>query len=220
MPATTSGTAQQSARRTLHTADYERGVKWQDCGGRARRSIRYGASPASALYLRDDRRSARGGIPRESACPIPAGPAVPPPRGSTRAQPSWTARQTHRHADADRRYLADYRPPRPRPASPRRAHRPPLRTILLRRCPRPPRTDPDPVLPGSGGRWAIGVYLASSGQFTESELPASFGPAAGIRNEKSMPPLFLRAFRNRLLTALIRRRRSRARKCEHEVFPG
>lgn len=169
--------------------DYERGVKWQDCGGRTRRSIRDGASPASALYLRDDRRSARGGISRENACPIPAGPAVPPPGGSTRAQPSWTARQIHRHADADRRYLADYRPPRPRLALPRRAHRPPLRTILLRRCPRPPRTDPDPALPGIrrplGHRGVPGQkrpvhrvrtarLFRAGGRYPEQEVDATF----------------------------------------------
>jgi len=32
---------------------------------------------------------------------------------------------------------------------------------------------------GSADRWAIGIYLASSGQYTESELPASFGPQTG-----------------------------------------
>jgi hypothetical protein len=32
---------------------------------------------------------------------------------------------------------------------------------------------------GSADRWAIGIYLASTGQYTESELPASFGPTTG-----------------------------------------
>ena len=32
---------------------------------------------------------------------------------------------------------------------------------------------------GSADRWAIGIYLASTGQSTESELPATFGPATG-----------------------------------------
>ena len=112
-----------------------------------------------------------------------------PPRGSTRAQPSWTARQTHRHADADRRYLADYRPPRPRLAPPRRAHRPPLRTILLRRCPRPPRTHPDPALPGirrpPGHRGVPGQQrpvhrvrtarlFRGGGRYPEQEVDATF----------------------------------------------
>jgi hypothetical protein len=29
---------------------------------------------------------------------------------------------------------------------------------------------------GSADRWAIGIWLASTGQYTEAELPASFGP--------------------------------------------
>ena len=37
------------------------------------------------------------------------------------------------------------------------------------------------ILPGH--RWAIGIYLASSGQYTESELPASFGPTTGTPEE-------------------------------------
>ena len=32
---------------------------------------------------------------------------------------------------------------------------------------------------GSAGQWAIAIYKASTGQYTESELPGSFGPAAG-----------------------------------------
>jgi hypothetical protein len=32
---------------------------------------------------------------------------------------------------------------------------------------------------GDPGNWAIGIYKASTGQYTESELPASFGGAAG-----------------------------------------
>jgi hypothetical protein len=36
---------------------------------------------------------------------------------------------------------------------------------------------------GSADRWAIGIYLASSGQYTESELPASFGPKTGTPEE-------------------------------------
>jgi hypothetical protein len=36
---------------------------------------------------------------------------------------------------------------------------------------------------GSAGRWAIGIYRASSGQYTQSELPASFGPKTGTREQ-------------------------------------
>jgi hypothetical protein len=47
----------------------------------------------------------------------------------------------------------------------------------------PGHREPTPILrlryQGSADRWAIGIYLASSGQYTESELPASFGPKTG-----------------------------------------
>ena len=43
--------------------------------------------------------------------------------------------------------------------------------------------EPAPILrlryQGSADRWAIGIYRASSGQYSESELPGSFGPATG-----------------------------------------
>jgi hypothetical protein len=32
---------------------------------------------------------------------------------------------------------------------------------------------------GSADHWAIAIYKASTGQYTESELPGSFGPATG-----------------------------------------
>jgi hypothetical protein len=53
---------------------------------------------------------------------------------------------------------------------------------------RPPgRREPTPILrlryQGSADRWAIGIYLASSGQYTESELPTSFGPKTGTPEE-------------------------------------
>jgi len=35
------------------------------------------------------------------------------------------------------------------------------------------------VAKGSADRWAIGIYQASIGQYTESELPGSFGPVTG-----------------------------------------
>ena len=47
----------------------------------------------------------------------------------------------------------------------------------------PGHHEPTPILrlryQGSADRWAIGIYLASSGQYTESELPTSFGPKTG-----------------------------------------
>jgi hypothetical protein len=36
---------------------------------------------------------------------------------------------------------------------------------------------------GSADCWAIGIFLANSGQYTESELPASFGPKTGTPEE-------------------------------------
>ena len=51
----------------------------------------------------------------------------------------------------------------------------------------PGHREPRPILrlryQGSAGRWAIGIYRASSGQYTESELPASFGPKTGTPEE-------------------------------------
>jgi hypothetical protein len=51
----------------------------------------------------------------------------------------------------------------------------------------PGHREPTPILrlryQGSADRWAIGIYLASSGQYTESELPGSFGPKAGTPEE-------------------------------------
>ena len=47
----------------------------------------------------------------------------------------------------------------------------------------PGRSEPTPILrlryQGSADNWAIGIYKASAGQYTESELPGSFGPATG-----------------------------------------
>ncbi len=44
----------------------------------------------------------------------------------------------------------------------------------------PGHREPTPILrlryQGSADRWVIGIYMASTGQYTESELPASFGP--------------------------------------------
>jgi hypothetical protein len=47
----------------------------------------------------------------------------------------------------------------------------------------PGHREPTPILrlryQGSADCWAIGIYLASSGQYTETELPTSFGPKTG-----------------------------------------
>jgi hypothetical protein len=47
----------------------------------------------------------------------------------------------------------------------------------------PGHREPAPILrlryQGSADHWAIGIYKASTGQYTETELPGSFGPAAG-----------------------------------------
>ena len=51
----------------------------------------------------------------------------------------------------------------------------------------PGHREPTPILrlryQGSADRWAIGIHLASSGQYTEFELPASFGPKTGTPEE-------------------------------------
>jgi hypothetical protein len=56
---------------------------------------------------------------------------------------------------------------------------------------RPGHREPTPILrlhyQGSAERWAIGIYLASSGQYTESELLASFGPKTGTLKQTGIP---------------------------------
>jgi hypothetical protein len=51
----------------------------------------------------------------------------------------------------------------------------------------PGHREPTPILrllyQGSADRWAIGIYQASRGQYTESEPPTSFGPKTGIPEE-------------------------------------
>ena len=51
----------------------------------------------------------------------------------------------------------------------------------------PGEREPAPILrlryQGSAGHWAIGIYLASTDQYTESELPTSFGPKTGPPEE-------------------------------------
>ena len=47
----------------------------------------------------------------------------------------------------------------------------------------PGHREPTPILrlryQGSPDEWAIGIYKASTGQYSETELPGSFGPATG-----------------------------------------
>jgi len=47
----------------------------------------------------------------------------------------------------------------------------------------PGHREPTPILrlrwQGSADHWAIGIYKASTGQYSENELPGSLGPAAG-----------------------------------------
>ena len=47
----------------------------------------------------------------------------------------------------------------------------------------PGHREPMPILrlryQGSADCWAIAIYKASTGQYSESELPGSFGPATG-----------------------------------------
>lgn len=47
----------------------------------------------------------------------------------------------------------------------------------------PGHREPTPVLrlrwQGSADNWGIAIYKASTGQYTESELPGSFGPVTG-----------------------------------------
>jgi hypothetical protein len=57
---------------------------------------------------------------------------------------------------------------------------------------------------GSADHRAIAVCKASSGQYTVSELPGSFGPAAGTPEQGVRRHLHpLRRPRNRKLTALV-----------------
>jgi len=51
----------------------------------------------------------------------------------------------------------------------------------------PGHHEPTPILrlhyQGSADHWAIGIYQASTGQYTETELPASSGPTTGTPEE-------------------------------------
>jgi hypothetical protein len=87
----------------------------------------------------------------------------------------------------------------------------------------PGHREPTPILrlryQGSADRWAIGIYLASSGQYTESELPASFGPKTGTPEQGVDDTFILYAGpRTGHLRPSARTRGPRPRKCETRVY--
>ena len=105
------------------------------------------------------------------------------PQAAAAGRPSWTACRKHltsRPATPSPRGS----PPTSRPAGPASAS-PSSATAAStatspRSCPAAPSPpDPAPALPGSEDHWSIGIYKASTGQYTETELPGSFGPATG-----------------------------------------
>jgi hypothetical protein len=108
-----------------------------------------------------------------------------PPRGSARPQPSWTACQKHPTSRPG--------PPSPGGSSPtsgaagRASTSPSCATADDSATSPPCCREPAPILrlryQGSADRWAIGIYLASSDRYTESELPTSFGPKTGTPEE-------------------------------------
>ena len=61
----------------------------------------------------------------------------------------------------------------------------------------PGSREPTPILrlryKGSADRWAIAIYLASDDRYTESELPACFGPVTGTPEEGIDHTFFLYA---------------------------
>ena len=72
----------------------------------------------------------------------------------------------------------------PRPGEPVVRHRGQFCYVSARL---PGEREPAPILrlryQGSADRWAIGIYLASTDRYTESELPTSFGPKTGTPEE-------------------------------------
>jgi len=133
--------------------------------------------------IQEHRREPRfiSGFHPGSARPPPAGRLRPPP-------PSWTACQKHPTSRPG--------PPSPGGSSPTSgAAGPRLGEPIVRHRGRfcyvsaqlPGYREPAPILrlryQGSADRWAIGIYLASSDRYTESELPSSFGPKTGTPEE-------------------------------------
>ena len=96
--------------------------------------------------------------------------------------PGTPDRQTR--AAVTRRIIAHVRRGWPRLGEPIVRHRGQFCYVCARL---PGHREPTPILrlryQGSADRWAIGIYRASGGQYTESELPASFGPKTGTPEE-------------------------------------
>jgi len=155
--------------------------------GRAGAVRRVRRQPAGSPARREAVASHPGSSPA-----IPGSPTISrhPRSAATRRRRPGHHGQGARHArpaDPDRGHPADHRTCHARLAPPRRAlarHRGQYCYVaaLL-----PGRREPTPILrlryQGSAGRWAIGIYLASSDRYTESELPASFGPKTGTPEE-------------------------------------
>jgi hypothetical protein len=78
--------------------------------------------------------------------------------------------------------------------------------------------EPAPILrlsyQGSADRWAIGIYLASSDRYTESELPTSFGPKTGTPEEGVDDTFILYAGPKTGCLRPSARTRPRPQKCE------
>jgi hypothetical protein len=130
---------------------------------------------ASAGTLFHQRFSSR----QRQAAPARAGPPAPRHHGQR-------ARNTHQQTRTavTRRIIAHVRRGWPRLGEPIVHHRGRFCYVsaLL-----PGYREAAPILrlryEGSADRWAIGIYLASSDRYTESELPTSFGPKTGTPEE-------------------------------------
>jgi hypothetical protein len=82
--------------------------------------------------------------------------------------------------------------------------------------------EPAPILrlryQGSADRWAIGIYLASSDRYTESELPTSFGPKTGTPEEGVDDTFILYAGPKTGRLRPSARTRPRPQKCQTRVM--
>jgi hypothetical protein len=137
-----------------------------------------GGTPFHQRFLNTRIPQLRGGA--RQAAPAPRRPLLAAAGGP---QPSWTACLTpgqQTRTAVTRRIITRVRRGWLRLGEPIVRHRGRFCYVsaLL-----PGHREPTPILrlryQGSADRWAIGIYLASSGQYTESELPASFGPKTG-----------------------------------------
>jgi hypothetical protein len=86
----------------------------------------------------------------------------------------------------------------------------------------PGHREPTPILrlryQGSADRWAVGIYLASTGHYTESELPTSFGPKTGTPEEGVDDTFVLSRVLNLAADGAQPGPRTRPRKCERRVI--